>query len=63
MWFGVGLTIGSVTPDDRYACVNNVTFSDSKFHHPLKAIYVKTNPGETTSMLAGSGGKVTNVLY
>ena len=63
MWFGVGLTIGSVTPDDRFACVNNITFSDSKFHHPLKAIYVKTNPGETTSMLPGSGGKVTNVLY
>lgn len=63
IWFGVGLSIGSIPADDAYNCVNNITFSNSKFHHPLKAIYVKTNPGVTTSMLPGSGGKITNVLY
>ena len=63
IWYGVGLTIGSVPARDEYSCVNNVTFSNSTFHHPLKAVYVKTNPGDTTSMLPGSGGRITNVLY
>ena len=36
---------------------------DVRMYHPLKAIYVKTNPGSTTSMLPGSGGKISNVLY
>ena len=63
IWYGVGLSIGSVPAKDAYNCVNNVTFSDSKFYHPFKAVYVKTNPGHTESMLPGSGGKITNVLY
>lgn len=54
--YSVGLSIGSVPASDKYACVNNVTFMDSKMYHPLKGIYVKTNPGTTTSMLPGSGG-------
>ena len=57
------MTIGSVPADDAYNCVNNVTFSNHKFYHPLKAVYIKTNPGTTTSMLPGSGGKVTNIHY
>lgn len=63
IWYGVGLSIGSVKADDEYMCVNNVTISDSKFHHPLKAVYVKTNPGVTQSMLPGSGGRITNIVY
>ena len=47
IWYGVGLSIGSVPAKDQYNCVNNVTFSDSKFHHPFKAVYVKTDPGTT----------------
>ena len=34
-----------------------------KMYHPFKAIYVKNNPGETTSMVPGSGGEISNILY
>jgi polygalacturonase len=60
---GVGMTIGSVPPSDNYACVRDVHFSNVTFHHPYKAIYVKTNPGTTTSMLPGSGGEISNITY
>jgi len=33
------------------------------FHHPYKSIYIKTNPGHTTSMLPGSGGEISNITY
>jgi len=61
--FGVGMTIGSVPPSDYYHCIRNITFSDIVFHHPFKAIYVKTNPGNTKTMLPGSGGEITNIVY
>jgi polygalacturonase len=61
--YGVGATIGSVTPSDHYRCVRNVTFSNIDFDTPMKAIYIKTNPGKTTSMLPGSGGEITNITY
>mmetsp|Transcript_20807 Transcript_20807/g.28068 ORF Transcript_20807/g.28068 Transcript_20807/m.28068 type:complete len:122 (-) Transcript_20807:938-1303(-) len=61
--FGVGMTIGSITPSDDYSCVDGVQFLNHEFHHPLKAIYIKTNPGTTTSMEPGSGGRIANVLY
>jgi len=61
--YGIGMTIGSVPPRDTYACIRNITFRDIVFNHPIKAIYVKTNPGNTTSMLPGSGGEITNILY
>lgn len=57
------MTIGSVSANDNYHCVRNVQFLNHKFYHPYKAIYVKTNPGLTTSMLPGSGGQITNILY
>ena len=63
IWFSTGLSVGSVTPSDKYACVDGVQFLNHKFYHPIKAIYVKTNPGTTTSMEAGSGGRITNILY
>lgn len=63
IYFGVGMTIGSVPALDEYNCVRNVTFLNHKFYHPYKAIYVKTNPGLTTSMLPGSGGEITNITY
>ena len=43
--FGVGMSIGSVPPNKYGACVQNVTFEEIDFQYPLKAIYVKTNPG------------------
>ena len=43
--YGVGMTIGSVPPRNTHACVNNVTFKNIRFEDPIKAIYVKTNPG------------------
>jgi polygalacturonase len=55
--FGVGMTIGSVPPRDTYACVRNVTFRNIDFEFPLKAIYIKTNPGEN------GNGEITNILY
>ena len=61
--YGVGMTIGTVVPHDSYGCIRDVHFSNITFHHPCKAIYIKTNPGETTSMLPGSGGEITNITY
>lgn len=62
-WWSVGLAIGSVSPHEDHACIRNVTFKDSKLHHPFKAVYIKTNPGTTSSMLPGSGGEITDITY
>jgi polygalacturonase len=43
--YGVGMSVGSVPPDLKIECVRNVTFRNIKFEKPLKAIYVKPNPG------------------
>lgn len=51
------MTIGSVPPNENNNCVNNVTFRNIIQHYPLKAIYVKTNPGNT------GNGQITNILY
>lgn len=56
VFFGVGMTIGSVPPSDHHACVRNVTFRNIESHHPIKSIYVKTNPGTGT-------GEIQNILY
>ena len=58
-----GLSVGSVPPHDKYNCIKNVTFHDITMHHPIKAIYVKTNSGTTESMLPGSGGEITDITY
>ena len=63
MWASVGMSIGSVTPSDEYACVRNVTFINHRFHHPAKAVYIKTNPGTTETMAPGSGGEITGITY
>ena len=55
--YGVGMTIGSVPPNDHHACVANVTFRNIHFTTPLKAIYVKSNPGN------GGDGVIENILY
>eukprot|EP00055_Hartaetosiga_balthica_P010754 m.46951 g.46951 ORF g.46951 m.46951 type:complete len:488 (+) comp7300_c0_seq1:158-1621(+) len=55
--FGVGLTIGSVPPNIQTNCVRNITFRNINSHHPIKAIYVKTNPGTV------GDGIIENILY
>lgn len=44
--YSTGLTIGSVPPNDAINCVRNVTFKDSYMYRPLKALYIKSNPGD-----------------
>lgn len=61
--FSTGLAIGSVHPSDDFNCVRNIQFLNSKMYHPIKGIYVKNEVGETESMLPGSGGEVSDVLY
>ena len=55
--YGVGMTIGSVPPNDGVNCVRNVTFRDVDFNLPFKAIYIKTNPGDSGS------GIIENITY
>ena len=50
------MTIGTVPPNPDINCVRNVTFKNIDFHYPLKAIYVKTNPGQ-------GKGIIENILY
>ena len=54
---GVGMSIGSVPPSLAHNCVNNITFRNIDFNYPLKAIYVKTNPGEEGT------GMISNIHY
>jgi hypothetical protein len=39
------MSIGSVPPNDQIACVRNITIRNIRFDEPLKAIYIKPNPG------------------
>jgi polygalacturonase len=55
--FGIGATIGSVPPSDNHACVRRVHFKDAHFDYPVKAIYVKTNPGYSGS------GEIRDIFY
>lgn len=55
--FSVGMSIGSVPPRSEYNCVRDVLFRNIKMDLPFKAIYVKTNPGES------GGGIISNVTY
>ena len=55
--FGVGMSIGSISPSVDTECINNVTFRRVHFDTPFKAIYVKNNPGTV------GDGIVSNILY
>ena len=55
--YGVGMSIGSVPTHDLHYCVKDVVFRNVTFETPLKAIYVKTNPGTDGT------GEITNILY
>eukprot|EP00607_Mallomonas_marina_P002161 CAMPEP_0182436790 /NCGR_PEP_ID=MMETSP1167-20130531/83601_1 /TAXON_ID=2988 /ORGANISM="Mallomonas Sp, Strain CCMP3275" /LENGTH=307 /DNA_ID=CAMNT_0024629333 /DNA_START=689 /DNA_END=1608 /DNA_ORIENTATION=+ len=56
VYHGVGVSIGSVPPSDDN-CVRDVTFMDFRLDRPMKAIYIKTNPG--TSGI----GEISNIMY
>lgn len=51
------MTIGSVPPNIQHHCIRNVTFRNINFWFPLKAIYVKSNPGHV------GDGIIENILY
>mmetsp|Transcript_15723 Transcript_15723/g.26505 ORF Transcript_15723/g.26505 Transcript_15723/m.26505 type:complete len:420 (-) Transcript_15723:68-1327(-) len=55
--FGVGMTIGSVPPNSKYNCIRRVQFKKVNFEYPMKAIYVKTNPGNS------GNGEIMDILY
>ena len=55
--YGVGASIGSVPPNPDTNCVQNVTFRNIVFHKPIKAIYIKTNPGSV------GNGIISNITY
>lgn len=55
--FGVGASIGSVAPHKGHSCVRRIHFKDVNFAYPMKAIYVKTNPGTDGS------GEIRDLLY
>jgi polygalacturonase len=55
--YGVGMSIGSVPPNDNLNCIRNVTIRNVKFDYPLKAIYIKPNPG------THGAGIISNILY
>jgi len=54
--FGIGATIGSVPPSPQHACVRRVSFKNLQFNYPVKAIYVKSNPGVGT-------GEIRDIWY
>ena len=54
---GVGMSIGSITPNQNNECIKNVTFRNITFQDPLKAIYIKANPGDEGTAI------ISNILY
>lgn len=55
--YSTGLTIGSVPPNSNTNCVRGVVFRNNTMHRPLKAIYIKSNPGSSGT------GIIENILY
>ncbi len=52
-----GMAIGSVAPHELHSCVRNITFRNITFIDPIKAVYVKTNPGSS------GDGIIENIIY
>lgn len=46
VFYGVGMSIGSVPPNTDINCIRDVWIRNVQFTNPLKAIYVKTNSGK-----------------
>jgi len=43
--YGVGASVGSVSPSDAVNCIADTTYRNIAFTEPVKSIYVKPNPG------------------
>jgi len=55
--FGVGMSIGSINPSPYHHCIRRVRFNKVNFEYPMKAIYIKTNPGTSGT------GEVRDVIF
>ena len=55
--YGVGMSMGSVPPHTGMNCIKDVTIRNIEFDTPIKAIYIKSNPGTTGT------GLISNILY
>jgi len=55
--YGVGMSIGSVPPHVGVDCVQNITIRNIEFESPIKAIYIKSNPGTQGTAL------IQHILY
>jgi polygalacturonase len=55
--FGIGMAVGSMHPKDTHACIRRIQFKHINFEYPMKAIYVKTNPGNSGT------GEIRDILY
>ena len=55
--YGVGMAMGSLPPKPTVNCIRNVTVRNIVFDWPLKAIYIKSNPGTEGT------GIFSNILY
>uniref|UniRef100_A0A914CHI5 Uncharacterized protein n=1 Tax=Acrobeloides nanus TaxID=290746 RepID=A0A914CHI5_9BILA len=43
--FTIGMAIGSIPPDPAINCIKNITFENINQYFPIRAAYIKTNPG------------------
>jgi polygalacturonase len=57
VFFSVGMSVGSVPPSPDHNCIDDVQFVNVSMVDPIKAIYVKSNPGTVGS------GQITNIVY
>lgn len=60
VFYGVGVSMGSVTPEPTGSCISNVTAMGLVFESPLKAMYIKPNPPSTAP---GAHGQITGIHY
>lgn len=58
---GLGLTVGSIGPNTRHACIRNVTFRRGLMHHTYKGIYIKSSNQAHPDPRATA--EITNILY
>jgi len=61
VYFGTGMTIGTVPPRGSHTCIRNVTFRNISFIDPFKAVYIKTNPNHGQQLV--ESGIIENILY
>jgi len=55
--YGGGVSVGSVPPNPNVNCIRNVTFRNLELTYPIKAVYLKPNPGTVGT------GLIANITY